>query len=851
VITPKNSGCQGNTASIIVTVNPLPKITAVPVSSPICSNQPANITLTSNITNTSYTWTSVASNGITGNTNQGSGVVTTAIQDVLVNNASTPGTVTYTITPYNGTCPGPVKTATITVQPLPVQSLPGADDEICSTTTYSLKGNDPSPGTGKWTQISGPAVTFSDDTKPNAVVNGLIAGSSYQFKWTITATPTCPPNSNAVNIIVDKPTIGGTTATTSPLIVCSGSSSGQITLTGQQGDIIRWESSTDNGTTWDPIVNVSATQSYSNLTQTTQYRAIIQSGKCSIAPSSVTTITVNPITIVADAGTTQTLCNQTSTTLAGNDPGTFTGVWTQTAGPAATIANPNDPHTQITGLVSGNVYTFTWTIKGLPPCADTKSSVNVNTAGDITASFTADKIRGCGPTTVTFTNTSTPAPSGLVLWDFGDNTTSDLLNPSPHTFAPSPDGKEITYTVTLTPVGNCNLKTPFTMDIKVSPAVPVARLFPSQTSACGAFTLTAKNTSPGNNASYDFYLTDQTGTELQHLTIADKSDAVFQPVNPRKPTNYTVYVVATDLCGNQGTSTPVIITGSPSSVISLMQIQKGLQTICIGNSITLQNISSGGDRFTYTIYDADKKPLTTIDAGTEDLNYTPTAVGTYYVSIIAGNTGCGDAAESDLKKFTVYPDPQPNFTYKVNDDYTVTFTNTTPDDVNVPASSLSYSWIYGDGSPNEAGYMPSVHQYDYNHSPFTVTLKAFNAASGCLGVTTQTIIIKFLGGIYLPNAFIPTSSDPQLNVFKAKGTGIKEWHLQIFNNFGELVWETTKLDSNGSPMEGWDGTFKGAPAQQGVYVWQASATLVNGTQWKGMSYKNSAPKRTGSIHLIR
>ncbi len=213
IITPKNSTCTGNTFTLTVTVNPLPKITAIPASSPICSKEPANITLTSNIANTSYTWTSTASNGITGNTNQANGVVTTGIQDVLINNGATPGTVTYTITPYNGTCSGTPIIASVVVQPLPVESKPGPDGEICSTTTYTLQGNDPSPGTGKWTQIAGPpqALLFLIDTKPNAVVSGLIPGNLYQFRWTITATPTCPTNSNAVNITIDKATIGGTT----------------------------------------------------------------------------------------------------------------------------------------------------------------------------------------------------------------------------------------------------------------------------------------------------------------------------------------------------------------------------------------------------------------------------------------------------------------------------------------------------------------------------------------------------------------------------------------------------------------------------------------------------------------
>lgn len=848
-ITPKNSGCPGTVFTLSVTVNPLPKITAAPVNTSICSNQPANIILTSNIPNTSFTWTSTASAGITGNTDQTNPVANTDIQDVLVNNSTIPATVIYTITPYNGTCPGMPKTATITIQPLPVESVPGPDEEICFTAAYTLHGNNPTPGTGKWTQVSGPTVAvFSDDTNPNAKVTGLTSGK-YQFSWTITAAPTCPPNSNVVNITIDKATAGGTTSGTST--VCADGNGGQISLSGQVGSILRWELSTDNGTTWQPIINTTTTQAYLNLTQTTQYRAISQSGICSTMASSVSTITVNQPTIAADAGKDQNICNQTSAILNGNDPSPFNGVWTQTAGPQVTIVNPASHQTQVTGLASGNVYTFVWTIKGLPPCADSQSSVNVNAAADITANFSQDKTRGCGSTTVTFINISTPNTSGSYLWDFGDGTTSVLTNPLPHTFAPSSDGKEVTYTITLTPTSNCGVKKAFTSEVKVSPQIPVAKLFPSQTTACGAFTLTAKNLSPGNNVQYDFYLTDVNGNILQHLPpLTDKTDAVFQPINPTKPTDYQVYVVATDLCGNTGQSVPITISGSPSAVSSLMQIKGNPQSVCLGNSVTFQNISSGGDRFTYTIYDADKNILTTIPADANDLNYIPTAAGRYYVSIIAGNNGCGDAPESPLRQFDVYPDPQPDFSFKLDNDYNVIFTNNTPGDGNTPPESLSYIWDFGDGSAPETGFEPK-HHYDYNKSPFTATLTATNVASKCFGVTSKTIIVKFLGGIYLPNAFMPASSNSELNIFKAKGTGIKEWRMQIFNNFGQLIWETTSLDNNGSPIDGWDGTFKGNPVQQGVYVWQISATFANGSEWKGMSYNNSLPKRTGAIHLIR
>lgn len=1025
-IIPTINACPGTPFILTVTIHPLPIITAVPVNSPICSNQPANIILTSNVANTSYTWTSTTTAGISGNTTQSVQVVTNSIQDILINNASTPGTVTYTVTPYNGTCPGPPVITSITVEPMPVTSVPGPDAEVCNVTSYPLHANNPPYGTGKWTVTQGPpGCIFSSATDPNAIVNGLIPGNIYQFQWTITASPTCPSNSNVVNITIDKAPIGGTTS--SPATVCSGSNAGQILLNGEVGTVVRWESSIDNGTTWQPITNtittqsysnltqttqyrailhnsntcpdvpsspttitvvplpiqanagqddeicsttfydlkgndpspgtgmwtgppgvtfvdatqyatrvngltpgniyqfkwtitssascpsnssvvnitidkapvagtisanpstacsgsnggqititgqfgtilrwessidngaswqsianVSATQSYLNLTQTTQYRVILQNGICSIMPSTVATVTVNPQTPIANAGQSYNICNLTTITLNGNDPSPFNGLWTQTAGPAVTIANPANYQTQVTGLSRGNVYTFQWTIKGLPPCSDTKSSITIGAYADVTASFTMDQNYGCGPTTVTFTNTSTPTPTGTFQWDFGDGSPIvTAVNPPTHTFAPSTNGKEITYTVTLTPTSNCNLQTPFVAYIMVSPQKPVAKLLPNQTSACGSFILITKNLSPGNNVQYDFYLLDDKGHTVEHLQYTDTRDAVFQSINPSKAATYSVYVVATDKCNNQSSSTPIFISVAPSSLTSLVQIKGNVESVCLGSPVTFQNISSGGNRFTITVYDANQNPILKIPAGVSDLNYTPTAVGTYYVSIIAGNDGCGNAPASALKQFSVYPNPEPNFTFTSDNNYNVTFNNSTNNAGNIPASSLNYKWDFGDGSASETAYVPNTHHFDFSKSPFTITLTATTPGTDCLGAISKTINVKFQGDVFLPNAFIPGSSNPELKMFKAKGTGMKEWHMQIFNNFGQMVWESTKLDNNGAPSEGWDGTFKGIPVQQGVYVWQITATFINGDEWKGMSYNHSLPRRVGAIHLIR
>ena len=47
------------------------------------------------------------------------------------------------------------------------------------------------------------------------------------------------------------------------------------------------------------------------------------------------------------------------------------------------------------------------------------------------------------------------------------------------------------------------------------------------------------------------------------------------------------------------------------------------------------------------------------------------------------------------------------------------------------------------------------------------------------------------------------------------------------------MWESDKLDSDGSPVEGWDGTYKGIVMPSANYFWKASATFIDDSEWTG------------------
>lgn len=87
-------------------------------------------------------------------------------------------------------------------------------------------------------------------------------------------------------------TLGGNLAGSTT--VCGSNNSGTLTLSGHVGSVVRWESSTNGFNNITVINNTTTTLAYSNVGQTTQFRAVVKSGACYEQNSGVATITVLP-----------------------------------------------------------------------------------------------------------------------------------------------------------------------------------------------------------------------------------------------------------------------------------------------------------------------------------------------------------------------------------------------------------------------------------------------------------------------------------------------------------------------------------------------------------------------------
>jgi PKD repeat protein len=533
-ITPTGDGCTGVPFTFTVTIAPNPILTTNGDKT-ICSQQTSSIAIASNLPNTLYTWTSVATGVATGNTSNPTPVATTTIDEPLFNNGTTIATVTYTITPIseNG-CAGTPVVVTITVEPQPTSPIAGADESICNSPTFVLKGNQPTVGTGKWTQITTfTGVTFSNDAQFNATVSGLQPNNTYIFRWTITGAAPCDPKFDEVAITVNPTSIGGTTTGTQT--VCAGANNGQITLAGQVGNIVRWESSTDAGATWAPIAAITNTINYSGLNSTTHYRAIVQSGSCTEAPSTVTIITVTPGSVVAQAGVDQELCNVTSATITANDPETSTGLWKLTSTQTGvTIVNPNSPTTLVNGLIAGQTYQFTWTINGQNPCPPTSDDLIIANLLPIANNTISTPITTiCAGQTITFTGTTPTGGNGGYTYAWESSTTGT----APWTLVPNETQKDLTVTINAaisyrrTIISGACPATSNSITMNVLPPIANNTISPASQTICtntAPLPFTGSVPTGGDGTNYT-YIWEQSTDELNWTAIAGATSQNYAP----------------------------------------------------------------------------------------------------------------------------------------------------------------------------------------------------------------------------------------------------------------------------------------------------------------------------------
>ena len=335
-----NGPCTENTDQMTITVDELPTIANAGFDRQTCD------TLTNAIANTPIVGTGMWS--------VLSGTATLATPDLPTTNVTglIPGTVTtlqWTIT--NGSCPPSTDQMTISVLTDPDA---GPDQQLCNDTTTTLAANPITVGVGFWYVASGMA-TIADYEDPYTSVT-LTPGVPTVLVWFIFFPPEGCDLQDSMTITWDA--TPGEADAGPDQVLCNQSNTtldGNTPLTGTGS----WAVISGTANITDPSSpNTEITGLLSGTSVVLEWT--VTSGGCTPGSDEVT-ITIDELPTFADAGPTQFLCDEFSTTLAGNTPVVGTGLWTFNAG-SATLSDPTSPVSGLTDLVPGTYVELHWTI---------------------------------------------------------------------------------------------------------------------------------------------------------------------------------------------------------------------------------------------------------------------------------------------------------------------------------------------------------------------------------------------------------------------------------------------------------------------------------------------------------
>ena len=210
LIATSDDNCISNSETVSVIVNPIPSVSAAPVSQTICSENaitPIIITNPNSVTGTTFSWSRTNTTNLTGIAASDS---TTSISGILTNITNVVQTTTFTITASANGCDTIINTITIAVNPKPtVLALP-LTQSICGSSPFATinisNPNNVAGTTYSWTRNNIVDVTGLSNFGSGATISGTLqnnTNSDQTVTFTITATSgTCPSNTTTVDVIV-------------------------------------------------------------------------------------------------------------------------------------------------------------------------------------------------------------------------------------------------------------------------------------------------------------------------------------------------------------------------------------------------------------------------------------------------------------------------------------------------------------------------------------------------------------------------------------------------------------------------------------------------------------------------
>lgn len=340
---------------------------------------------------------------------------------------------------------------------------------------------------------------------------------------------------------------------------------------------------------------------------------------------------------------------------------------------------------------------------------------------------------------------------------------------NPNSFTPtSTPSQSITYTVTGTTVDGCPLSEQVNITVFFNPPQPI---MPDTLSYCNG---TSGTVTVGGG---DTYLwspgTDISSTTSTTVTISSAVEQYY-------------YCDFTNACG----------TIRDSIYIDLV-----IPVIAVGNDTI---VCPGEPAFFHASGAASYAWLAPVTPVTP--NYSEVSISSYIpLTLVVVGTDQYGCMDTDSVHLDLFPQPfiqtNPDVFGILGEPVQLTATSTT---------SGPYVWSPAEFLSCVVCTSP-VAQPDQN---FVYTV-SYTDQNGCSA--SDQVRISYDPIIYVPNAFTPDGMGSN-DQFFALGSNIKDFRLDIFNRWGELIYTGDALSKT------WDGTYDNLPCPDGVYVWKITYT---------------------------
>lgn len=412
---------------------------------------------------------------------------------------------------------------------------------------------------------------------------------------------------------------------------------------------------------------------------------------------------------------------------------------------------------------------------------------------------------GCSPHVVTFDNNSQGATG--YQWDFGNDNTSTVTNPT-HVFT-NDTGEDMVFLVELVAQSAYGCFDTVYQEVLVyaTPeadftAQPFSQVFPDATVDI------TDNSVAGASASYTWNMGNGNFVQDEDLnSFTYETWGTFD----------IILNINTGACQDTAMRTIEIVAPLPEALFD------GQFSGCAPFTVQFEDLSQFNATSFWNFGDGGS-------ASVSNPIYTYYTPGTYDVSLyVTGFTPGQEDIFIIEDAVTVEAPAIAAFTY-------------TPSEVDVPGepvytvnlsqNATDYLWNFGDGSTYDD--LAPVHYYQ-DPGVYTITLVANNAANCPDTLIIPAAVNAISGGLLeFPNAFTPNVLgdsdglyDPQAfdnDIFHPIHAGVESYELQIFNKWGELLFESENI------WQGWTGYYRDELCKEDVYVWKATARFANGTE---------------------